>query len=55
MDAWKNLVKIWSNAENILYLISNRKGQKPREAIGGAKRKTNFKEYCGCNEKEKLI
>ena len=34
IDAWKNLVEIWSNAENILYLISNRKGEKPREAIG---------------------
>lgn len=34
IDAWKNLVEIWSNTENILYLISNRKGEKPRGKIG---------------------
>ncbi len=33
INAWKNLIEIWANTENILYIISNREGEKIRERI----------------------
>ena len=34
VDAWKNLIELWSNTENIMYLICNKEGQRPRREIG---------------------
>ena len=33
IDAWKNLIEIWSNTENILYIISNAEGDIPRSEV----------------------
>ena len=34
VDAWKNLIELWANTENIMYLICNKEGQRPRGEIG---------------------
>ena len=33
LQDWKNLRNIWNNTEKILYIISNRKGEIPREEV----------------------
>lgn len=33
INAWKNLVEIWSNTEKMLFLISNDAGNLPRESV----------------------
>lgn len=33
INAWKNLVEIWTNTENIMYIISNEQNQAPRNGI----------------------
>ena len=32
-ESWKNLTEIWGNAENIMYAISNKSGDKPRYGV----------------------
>ena len=33
-ESWKNLTEIWGNAEEILYIISNKAGEIPRNGVG---------------------
>lgn len=33
INAWKNLVELWSNTENLLYVISNTAGETPRSGV----------------------
>lgn len=33
INAWKNLLELWSNTENLLYIISNAVGETPRSEV----------------------
>lgn len=33
LQSWKNLIELWANTEKILYIISNKAGELPREGI----------------------
>lgn len=33
LESWKNLIELWTNAEKIIYIISNKEGELPRKGI----------------------